>query len=83
MELFQPESTFEIVGTDVTSGAGLRWVFVARNRKTEDGMIFRALLGDSHAFGPIERGRIVRLGQVYFWSNPGHEGNIVVVLAIE
>lgn len=81
MELFQPEMRFEIVGTDVTSGAGLRWVFVARNRKTEDGMIFRVLIGDS--FGPIERGRVVRLGQVHFWSNPGHVGDIVVVLAIE
>lgn len=81
IELFQPEYRFKVIDTNVTPGAGLRWVLVARNRGTKDGMIFRVLIGDS--FGPIERGKVVRLGLAQFWSNPGNLANFVVVLAIE
>lgn len=81
LELFQPEKHFEVVGTDVTAGVGLRWVLVARNRETGDGTIFRVLVGDS--FGPIERGRVVRIGIIRFWQNSGYQAETPTVLAIE
>lgn len=83
IELFQPEDTFEIVGMDVNKGTELHWVLVARNLKTKDGTIFRALLGNPDAFGSIEHGKVVRLGLLQFWQNQNHWNEVLVVLGIE
>lgn len=77
-ELSMPDSSFKVVGMDVTPGTQLHWVLLSRG----DSVSFRALIENSNVFGQIV-GRKVRLGRVSYWHSMTYEGDLLIVLGIE